>query len=564
MSIGIYLAVVVVIVLASLAAVVTIAVRRHRRVCPRCGGRLSGRSANCPVCARQPSPDGLATSNQPAEAISSPMLIAAEGPLAPRRFSIPSQGLTIGRHPDNDVALVDELMVSRFHSTITLEHGRHVLYDRDSANGTWVNDQRVFRHVLTPGDRIQIWHSKFIFSRSDTPPPPPQPPATPQPTVHTVGEQFCGYHLESLIGRGGMSEVYRARDPQGRTVAIKILQERDPYLVSKFIQEGNQIGPLLRGHANIVYVYEFGRSPDRRLYIVMEYLEAPSLRRILNGPLGEQETVRIMARVCEALAFAHQHNIVHRDIKPENILVAPDGTVKVLDFGIAKLTSATTVTQDKIVGTPEYLSPEQARGEPVLPASDVYSLGIVLYEMLTGTVPFPRPRNGEPYRAAMEVIRQHLKEKPKPMHIGNPQTEVSPRLERITMRALKKQLKHRYPSARELGRALGYLEPRAQPLETGHTPPGWLVITQGPNQGHRIPLSNQHLTLGRLELGSSNAMISRRHANVFYRGGSYWLEDISKNGTWVDNQRVYGELPLTGRSVIVIGDIVLRLESAST
>jgi serine/threonine protein kinase len=492
------------------------------------------------------------------------MLIAAEGPLAPQRHVIPSQGLTIGRHPDNDLVLTDELMVSRFHSAIAIEDGRYTLYDRDSANGTWVNDQRIFRHVLTPGDRIQIWNSRLIFSLSDSPPPPPPPPARPQPTIHTVGEQFCGYRLENVIGRGGMSEVYKARDPQGRSVAIKILLERDPYLVTKFIQEGNQIGPLLRGHANIVYVHEFGRSPDNRLYIVMEYLEAPSLRRVLKGPLGEQETVRILAMVCDALAFAHQHHIVHRDIKPENVLVLPDGGVKVLDFGIAKLTSASTITQGKIVGTPEYLSPEQARGEPVLPASDVYSLGIVLYEMLTGTVPFPRSHSGEPYRAAMEVIRQHLREKPVAMHVRNPEITVSPRLERIAMRALSKDLKHRYTTARELGRALGYLQPLSGHLDTDRMPPASLVVTQGPEQGHRIQLSDQCLALGRLELGSSNAMISRHHANVVYRGGTYWLEDLSKNGTWVDNQRIYGEVPLTSRSVVVIGDVVLRLEQAST
>jgi serine/threonine protein kinase len=491
------------------------------------------------------------------------VLIATEGPLAPQRLAIPPEGLTIGRHPDNDIVLAEQLMVSRNHATIVIEAGQYVLYDRDSANGTWVNDQRVFRHVLRPGDRIQIWNSRFIFSPSDTSLPPPPPPPTQQPTIHMVGEQFCGYRLESMIGRGGMSEVYKARDPQGRAVAIKILQERDPYLVSKFIQEGNQIGPLLRGHANIVYVYEFGRSPDNRLYIVMEYLEAPSLRRVLKGPLGEPEAVRIMAQVCEALSFAHQHHIVHRDMKPENILVAPDGGVKVLDFGIAKLTSASTVTQDKIVGTPEYLSPEQARGEPVLPASDVYSLGIVLYEMLAGRVPFPRPHSEEPYRAAMEVIRRHLEERPKALHELNPQVEVTSRLERITMRALDKELKRRYTTAREMGRALGYLQPKAEHRETAQIPSASLLVAQGPKRGHHIPLSGQGLVLGRVELGSSNAMISRHHANIFYRGGTYWLEDLSKNGTWVDNQRVYGEVPLTSRSIVVIGDVVLKLEQAS-
>ena len=116
----------------------------------------------------------------------------------------------------------------------------------------------------------------------------------------------------------------------------------------------------------------------------------------------------IMTQACDALGFAHAANIVHRDVKPENILIEPDGTVKVVDFGIARLTSAVTVTQNKLVGTPEYMSPEQAKGEPVQAPSDVYALGIVLYELLTGRVPFPLPPNGHDWRSAMTVVDQHL------------------------------------------------------------------------------------------------------------------------------------------------------------
>jgi pSer/pThr/pTyr-binding forkhead associated (FHA) protein len=132
------------------------------------------------------------------------------------------------------------------------------------------------------------------------------------------------------------------------------------------------------------------------------------------------------------------------------------------------------------------------------------------------------------------------------------------------MRALDKDPEYRYATAKELGRALGYLQPQAGHLKTDQMPPANLVVIQGPRQGHRIPLSDQCLALGRLELGSSNALISRHHANVFCRGGSYWLEDLSKNGTWVDNQRIYGEVPLTSGSVVVIGDVVLKLEQAFT
>ena len=561
MSTGTLVIIGVAFVVVLLAAIVLIAMRRRGEKCAHCGRRLARGTTHCPDCEGLSASEEVSERESPAPQAIAPMLVATQGPLAQQRFTIPSQGLTIGRHPDNDIVLADELMVSRYHAVITLESGQYVLYDRDSANGTWVNEERTYRHVLEPGDRIGIWHSRFAFSTSDTPPPPPKPSIAPQPTLHVVGERFCGYYLESLIGRGGMSEVYRAHDSHGRTVAIKILCQTDPYLVTKFVQEGNQIGPLLRGHDNIVYVHEFGQSPDNRLFIVMEYVDAPSLRKILRGPLHEAETVKIMGQVCSALAFAHQNEIVHRDIKPENILMTEEGVVKVLDFGIAKLTSASTVTRDKIVGTPEYISPEQARGDPVQPASDVYSLGIVLYEMLTGSVPFRRSSSQEPLRSAIEVIRQHLEEDAEPMRQRNPSAQISPQIERITMRALSKALKDRYATAEQMGQALGFRESPAQKTEPPKRIPAYLAILQGPRCGQHIPLTDQPVTLGRLELDASNTMISRRHASVSFRGGSYWLEDSSKNGTWVDNVRVYGEVPLADGSVIRIGDIVLRLES---
>jgi pSer/pThr/pTyr-binding forkhead associated (FHA) protein len=488
----------VVLVIVAMAVVVR---RKGRRAeAPDSSPR---RVSEQPVAEAPPSPTALPESKpQPSESIAAqPRLIATGGPLSQQTYTIPSQGLSIGRHSDNDVVLADELMVSRYHAVITPEQGQYVLYDRDSANGTWVNEQRVFRHVLAPGDRIQIWNSQFAYSPHDRVPPQPPPEPSPSPTIHVVGECFCGYQLESLIGRGGMSEVYKARDSQGRTKSIR-------------------------------------------------------------APFSEMDTVKIVGQVCSALAFAHENSVVHRDIKPENILVGTDGVAKVLDFGIAKLTSASTVTRDKIVGTPEYISPEQARGDPVQPASDVYSLGILLYEMLTGSVPFRRPRTEEPFKAAIDVIRQHLKEDPEPIHQRNPTADVSPRMEQATMQALKKDLNERFATAKELGEAMGYQEPPDRITTSVRPVQASLVIVQGPCRGQRISLSSQTLPLGRRELGSSNATISRRHANIIFRGGSYWLEDISKNGTWVDNTRVYGEAPLVNGSVVVIGDNVLRLEQS--
>ncbi|MFC2030227.1 FHA domain-containing protein [Chloroflexota bacterium] len=480
--------------------------------------------------------------------------------MASQRFPVNPQGLTIGRNPDNDIVLAGEFTVSRHHAVIVMEQGQYVLYDRDSVNGTWVNEQRAFRHTLVSGDRIRIWQSQFVFSVPGASLPSTPVPAGPDTVVHATGEQFDGYLLESLIGQGGMSEVYKARDPSGQTVAIKILQETNPYLVAKFVQEGNEIGPLLRGHSNIVFVHKFGQGPDGRLYLVMEFVDAPSLRKVMQHRLGKADVTRIMGQTCSALAFAHQNDIVHRDIKPENILVTSAGVVKVLDFGIAKLTSASTVTRDKIVGTPEYLSPEQARGDPVQPASDVYSLGVVLYEMLAGSVPFPRPRNEDPYKAAMVVIRQHLKERPMPIRKRNPEAEVPRQLEKVSMRALEKNVKDRYTTAREMGQAIGHspavtaAPPAVKPAEAS------LIVLGGPRQGQRITLTNRSRALGRFDLDSSDTGISRHHATIVFRAGGYWLQDISKNGTWVDNERVYGEKPLRSGSVITIGENALRLE----
>jgi serine/threonine protein kinase len=552
----------------ALVVVVSVALivraRRRRRRCGDCGTTLPRGSVYCPRCGSGPGreEDGRALQETAGLPAGSFELMGTKGPLSSRRTSISPRGLTIGRHPDNDVTLSAELMVSRHHAVVALEQGRYVLYDRESVNGTWVNGQRIFRHKLASGDRIQVGHSEFVFVTAGGAVPSPVPTVAPCAALHVEGQQFAGYVLDGLIGRGGMSEVFKARNRDGQIVAIKILQQTDPYLITKFVQEGNEIGPLLRDHPNIVYIHEFGQSSDRRLYIVMEFVDAPSLRQVLRRPLAEPEIVKIMRQACSALGFAHQHNIVHRDIKPENMLVTTDGTVKVLDFGIAKLTSAATVTRDKIIGTPEYLSPEQARGEPVQPASDVYSLGIVLYELLVGRVPFPRLRGEDPYRAAMEVIRQHLEDRPKSIRKERRGAPVSARLERVAMKALEKDARKRYASALDMGKALGEEgEPTVVPGRPVVRPArASLLVVEGARQGYRFPLTDNLLTLGRFELGSTNTAISRRHASIGYRGGGYWLQDTSKNGTLVDNQRVYGEVPLKSGTIITIGDNVLRLD----
>ena len=276
---------------------------------------------------------------------------------------------------------------------------RDRLYDRDSVNGVFVNGQRVFRYVLHHGDMFQICNSRFRFMHDNGSAPDdqysmPSPKSNNYPLTDSMklGTQarIGEYVIEKIIGKGGMSVVYKAWSPQKQPVAIKVLDVTGEYVERKFEQEG-RIGVTLREHPNICQTFDSGRSEDDRFYLVMEYIEGTSLRDLIdNHALSEQQIVHIIGQLCDALHYAHQHYIVHRDIKPENILVSNQGKVKVTDFGIAKLTSSVTVTDDRIVGTPEYISPEQAQAQRITPASDIYSVGIMPVSYTHLTLPTKR------------------------------------------------------------------------------------------------------------------------------------------------------------------------------
>ena len=253
------------------------------------------------------------------------------------------------------------------------------------------------------------------------------------------------YELEQLIGSGGMADVYRARDNLlGRTVAVKILHPqfaKDEVFIARFRQEAQAAANL--NQPNIVNVYDWGIE-NSTYYIVMEYVEGRDLKEIIlqGGPLLPERAVEIAMSICLALEAAHAQGIVHRDIKPQNVIVTYDNKIKVMDFGIARTTGGSAMTQTgTIMGTAQYISPEQAQGRAADPRSDLYSLGIVLYEMLTGKAPF----DGD---SPVSIAYKHVREDPLPPSMVNP--DISAGLEAVVMKALAKNPENRYQGAIEM------------------------------------------------------------------------------------------------------------------
>ncbi|NWG33922.1 MAG: serine/threonine protein kinase [Chloroflexi bacterium] len=258
------------------------------------------------------------------------------------------------------------------------------------------------------------------------------------------------YQLLERIGTGGMADVFRARDLMlERTVAIKILHEHysnEHGFQERFKQEARAAANL--SHPNIVTVHDFGFDNDQ-LYIVMEHIPGKDLKTVLRqrGRYAVDEAIPLIVQACAGIGYAHRAGLVHCDVKPHNMIVTPDGRLKVTDFGIARALSTIMPDEraDVVWGSPQYFSPEQAAGEAPSPASDVYSLGIVLYEMITGALPFNAP-------TSQELARLHLEHYPIPPREYIP--DIPPALEEIILKVLSKEPSARYRTADQLGRVL--------------------------------------------------------------------------------------------------------------
>jgi serine/threonine-protein kinase len=321
------------------------------------------------------------------------------------------------------------------------------------------------------------------------------------------------YQIIRKLGSGGMANVYLAADQElGRRVAIKILDDRharDEQFVERFRREAQNAAGL--SHPNIVSIYDRGEA-EGTYYIAMEHIEGRTLKELLvrRGPSPLGTAIDFTRQILSALRFAHRNGIVHRDIKPHNVIVDAEGRVKVMDFGIARAGAASQMTEaGSIIGTAQYLSPEQARGAPVDQTSDLYSTGIVLYELLTGTVPF----TGE---TPVEIAMKHLSQVPAPPSTHRP--EIPRDLDYVVLRALAKSPADRYHSAEEMdsdleriargigvsaetaeaatsvlsGRELGEAAttvggPAAAQTGTTYTPGRYYEYEQGPRRGSVWP-----------------------------------------------------------------------------
>jgi eukaryotic-like serine/threonine-protein kinase len=263
-----------------------------------------------------------------------------------------------------------------------------------------------------------------------------------------LGIDIAGrYRLDRRLGAGGMSTVYMGIDRVlERSVAIKLLAEHlaeDDGFVARFRREALAAAKLV--HPNIVQVYDSGFDPEaQRHYIVMEYVEGEALSQVLRArsrlPAGE--AVEIVSQACEGLEYAHRHSVIHRDVKPGNLLINPDGLVKLADFGIAKAAEDSRITQiGSVLGTAAYISPERARGQEATVSSDVYSIGVVLYQSLAGRVPYETG-------SLTELALRQQEAEPEPLVIVNP--EVGPELSRAVARSLAADTSERYGSAADM------------------------------------------------------------------------------------------------------------------
>ncbi|MCL2826417.1 MAG: Stk1 family PASTA domain-containing Ser/Thr kinase, partial [Eggerthellaceae bacterium] len=362
------------------------------------------------------------------------------------------------------------------------------------------------------------------------------------------------YRLTDRIGIGGMAEVYRAYDEVlGRTVAVKIMLPQyaaDPSFAKRFRQEAAAAANLQSPY--IVNVYDWGQDEDI-YYIVMEYVRGSDLKTAIveRGSINQRKVAEIGAQVCQALSVAHNLDIIHRDIKPQNIMIQPDGNVKVMDFGIARAKNSVKTQTASVLGTAHYISPEQAQGKELTPASDIYSLGVVLYEAATGYLPFDGPD-------AVSVAMQQVNNLPLPPHSYNP--DIDPDLEDIIMKALEKRPTDRFATANDMRLALNdYLAGRPVDLGVGFSQAETAMMgsipAAGMSQGAKAGAKMGGIADGTAIMPAAMKPVAQSASSTNYRASTPNKKDSS-------SKKTAGIVIGIIAALVVIGGIVFFLVSS--
>ncbi|HUL50354.1 MAG TPA: serine/threonine-protein kinase [Gemmatimonadales bacterium] len=274
--------------------------------------------------------------------------------------------------------------------------------------------------------------------------PTPTPTPVPSPSTDLVGRELAPYKIERLIGQGGFSWVFVGRETDGTPVALKVLKPQyagDPQFETRFRNESETAAQL--EHPNIIRIRAVSKSGPHVYFSMDLYADSLGARITREGPLDEHDLVLIARDIAQGLAFAHERGVIHRDLKPDNILLRSDGHAVISDFGIARAVSGYIASTgvNMTIGTPQYLSPEQAQGRPLDPRSDIYSLGVTLYKAALGEVPFNHPD-------WFELARRHVEEPPPSLRKRRP--ELSKQFERLVLKCLAKHPEDRYETAQAL------------------------------------------------------------------------------------------------------------------